>query len=162
MNADRNIFELSGRLVRDIKLGETKDGRTYGMITVLYRGKKEKKPQFFEAFIWNEKLLEFYGMHLKSGKRVFIRGELSKQEKQIYINVTEDYGVMICIDTRDLKSAESGSEAWIQALEKEDKRLEEEANKREEKRKQDIEELEEFFAVNGNDNNIDNNEEENE
>lgn len=133
MNADRNIVELSGRLVRDIKLGTTKDGRTYGVITVLIRGKSDKKPQFFEAFIWNEKLIEFYGRYLKSGRRVMIRGALARNDKQLYLNVTEDYGVMVCIDTRDLKAQESSSEEWVKELEAETEKLEAELKEKEEK-----------------------------
>ena len=43
MVRDRNIVELSGRLVRDIWLRETKEGNVYGMVTVVVRGKTEKK-----------------------------------------------------------------------------------------------------------------------
>ena len=119
MSADRNVVELSGRLVRDVKLGETRDGRVYGLVTIVIRGFNDKKADFFEVFIWNKRLIEFYGRYLKSGKRVLIRGTLSRQENQIYINVTEDYGIMICIDTRDLKKEEKGSLAWVAALEEE-------------------------------------------
>ena len=124
MSADRNVVELSGRLVRDIKLNQTKDGTVFAIITLVVRNKTQKKPDFIEVFIWNTRLIEFYGEHLKAGRRIMARGSLSKSEKGLLINVTEDYGIMICYDVRDLKNAKEGSEQWIKSLETENAKYE--------------------------------------
>jgi hypothetical protein len=127
MGKDRNMVELSGRLVRDIWLRETRDGNVYGMITVVVRGKTEKKVDFFEIFVWNKRIIEHFGKYLKAGKKVVVRGELSKSEKGVFINVFEDYGVMICVDIRELK-AKAGEE-WVRELEEENKVYEEKLKK---------------------------------
>ena len=95
MVRDRNIVELSGRLVRDIWLRESKEGNVYGMVTVVVRGKTEKKVDFFEVFVWNKRIIDHFGKHLKAGKKVIVRGELSKSEKGVFINVFEDYGTLL-------------------------------------------------------------------
>ena len=147
MVRDRNIVELSGRLVRDIWLRETKEGNVYGMVTVVVRGKTEKKVDFFEVFVWNKRIIDHFGKHLKAGKKVIVRGELSKSEKGVFINVFEDYGVMICVDVRELK-AKAGEE-WIRELEEENKVYEEKLKKYEEEvSKEGVErELEEGVEV---------------
>jgi NAD+--asparagine ADP-ribosyltransferase len=61
MVRDRNIVELSGRLVRDIWLRESKEGNVYGMVTVVVRGKTEKKVDFFEVFVWNKRIIDHFG-----------------------------------------------------------------------------------------------------
>ena len=124
MSADRNIVELSGRLVRDIKLNQTKDGSVFAMITLVIRNKSQKKADFIDIFIWNARLIDFYGEYLKPGRRVMIRGTISKSEKGLLINVTEDYGMMLCYDVRDLKNAKEGSEHWIKSLETENAKYE--------------------------------------
>jgi hypothetical protein len=119
MNADRNNIELCGRLVRDIKLCEKKSGATYGIITILTRRDKGDKGEFFEVFIWNNKIIDCYGQYLKTGKRVSIKGWLSRTKENFYINLTEDYGLIIAMDIKDLKKDKEGSLAWIAALEEE-------------------------------------------
>lgn len=139
MGKDRNMVELSGRLVRDIWLRETRDGNVYGMITVVVRGKTEKKVDFFEIFVWNKRIIEHYGKYLKAGKKVIVKGELSKSEKGVFINVFEDYGVMICVDIRELK-AKAGDE-WVRELEEENKVYEEKLKKYQEALPEEVKEV---------------------
>ena len=124
MNADRNNIELCGRLVRDIKLCEKKSGATYAIITILTRRDKGDKGEFFEVFIWNNKIIDCYGQYLKAGKRVSIKGWLSRTKENFYINLTEDYGLIVAMDIKDLKEEEKGSLAWIAALEEENENYE--------------------------------------
>ena len=78
---------------------------------------------------------------------MIVRGELSKSEKGVFINVFEDYGIMICVDVRELK-AKAGEE-WIRELEEENKVYEEKLKKYEEEvSKEGVErELEEGVEV---------------
>jgi hypothetical protein len=133
MNADRNNVELCGRLVRDIKLCEKKSGATYAIITILTRRDKGDKGEFFEVFIWNSKIIECYGQYLKAGKRVSIKGWLSRTKENFYINLTEDYGLIIATDIKDLKKEEKASLAWIAALEEENEIYEKKLKAYEEK-----------------------------
>lgn len=116
MNSDRNNVELCGRLVRDIKLCEKKSGATYAIITILTRRDKGDKGEFFEVFIWNSKIIECYGQYLKAGKRVSIKGWLSRTKENFYINLTEDYGLIIATDIKDLKQKEEVNRSWIAEL----------------------------------------------
>lgn len=124
MNADRNSIDLCGRLVRDIKLCEKKDGVPYGIITIVTRKEKGEKGEFFEVFIWNNKIIDCYGQYLKAGKRVSVKGWLSRTKDNFYINLTEDYGLMIAMDIKDLKKKEESHLAWIAALEEENESYE--------------------------------------
>ena len=124
MNADRNNVELCGRLVRDIKLCEKKSGATYAIITILTRRDKGDKGEFFEVFIWNSKIIECYGQYLKAGKRVSIKGWLSRTKENFYINLTEDYGLIIATDIKDLKQKEEVNRSWIAELEAENENYE--------------------------------------
>lgn len=117
MNADRNSIDLCGRLVRDIKLCERKDGVPYAIITIVTRKDKGEKGEFFEVFIWNNKIIDCYGQYLKAGKRVSVKGWLSRTKDNFYINLTEDYGLMIVMDIRDLKKKEEVHLTWIKELE---------------------------------------------
>ena len=124
MNADRNNIELCGRLVRDIKLCEKKSGATYGIITILTRRDKGDKGEFFEIFIWNNKIIACYAQHLKAGKRVSIKGWLSRTKENFYINLTEDYGLIVAMDIKDLKKKEEVNRSWIAELEVENENYE--------------------------------------
>ncbi len=115
--ADINIVELSGRLVRDLKLGESKVFGVYGIITVIVRSQREKKSDFIEVFIWNKRIIEYFGLHLKAGKKVIVRGSLSKSEKNLFVNVNEDYGVILCYDVKDFTNSKDLAEEWIRTLE---------------------------------------------
>jgi hypothetical protein len=124
MNADKNSIDLCGRLVRDIKLCEKKDGVPYGIITIVTRTDRVGKGEFLEVFIWNHKIIDCYGQYLKAGKRVSVKGWLSRAKDNFYINLTEDYGLMIVMDIKELKKREASHLAWIAALEEENESYE--------------------------------------
>ena len=104
MNADRNIVELSGRLVNGIKNVEMDDGKKCGVIKLRICGfRSASEATNVEVYIYNNQILEEYSNYLNKWRRVVIRGDLLCSNSIIKVGVKEYYGVMICVDHKELK-----------------------------------------------------------
>ena len=64
---------------------------------------------------------------------MLVCGSLSKNQKNIYINVTADYGLTVCLDIRDLKQTNDKGDLWIKKLEEENESYAEKLKTLEEK-----------------------------
>lgn len=77
--SDLNVVGLTGRIVRDVELRYTADGKPVARFSVAVNGWKKEDVSFFICDAW-EKKAEFISEHCTKGSLVAISGKM-KQEK---------------------------------------------------------------------------------
>lgn len=105
---DGAYVQIFGRLGSDVELRATKQGKTYGILSIAVNkgtkgftkkeAPKDSTTKWYKSIVWNEQLLVNLEPFLKSGKKVLVIGELdiiqASQEDVKYpiIKVREKYG----------------------------------------------------------------------
>ncbi len=74
-----NNISITGRIVNDIELRETKEGTSYLLLTLAVNKSKDKT-NFIPCIAWN-KTAELINQNLKKGSLIGVEGELDTYKK---------------------------------------------------------------------------------
>ena len=116
--------ELYGTLDKNVELKTSKNGDSYGVLSITVT-RASGKTNRFTVFIWNQKLLEIYTNDLKKGATVWMVGELEIIRKpksnsagtfnSMTINIRHGRGIVIQDEIGAIQSQNAGESDFVPA-----------------------------------------------